>query len=152
MGLTDEEYFYKAKTVLPSYQQKVADQQCDQLRINFIKNWIMKANLDLYKTETERDWGYIGRREYRGVRYQAVFKSLAVCSFLQTASFLLTKKPAIHFYIFMPLLAWSFFKTELVRNNKRIFDQLNIGTEYELGAERNRILEECNRIANRSDF
>jgi hypothetical protein len=51
-----------------------------------------------------------------------------------------------------PIFASLLYQFEVDRNTRRLFDTLNIGTEYELGAERNRVLEECNRISRRADI
>ena len=65
MGFTDEEFFYQEQTLLPASEQKHADYLSDMLRLKFLKIWIVGANLDLYKTDAERDWAYIARRDYR---------------------------------------------------------------------------------------
>lgn len=40
----------------------------------------------------------------------------------------------------------------LQKHNKKIFDMCNIGEDYHLGAKRNEVLRECNRILDREDF
>ena len=152
MGIIDEEYFYKAKTVLPESEQKTADNQSTMLRKSFITNWVVNSNLDLYRTDTEKDWAYIVRREYRALGYSAFFKSIAFCSALQVANALFTKKIRFYYYAFLPVFYFPFKSDLFERDHKRLFDMLNIGTEYDLGAERNRVLEEANRISKRADF
>ena len=153
MGFTDEELFHVAKTELPETEQRMADRQCDRLRIQFLRKWIMDSNLDLYTTDAERDWGYIARREIRALEYNAFFKSFAIC----TAFGLLTcwaRRGPPHFSALLPLpfLYYGSSTVGLVNENRRIFGLVNIGTEYALGAERNRVLEECNRVSRRADF
>ena len=40
----------------------------------------------------------------------------------------------------------------LQKHNKKLFDMCNLGEEFHLGAKRNEILQECNRILEREDF
>ena len=152
MGIIDEEYFYKAKTVLPKDEQQTADNQSTILRVNFIKNWVVNSNLDLYRTDAEKDWAYIVRREFRAIGFSALFKSLAVCSVLQAVDALVTKRVRFYSYALLPVFYFPFRSSLLDENNKRLFDMLNLGTEYDLGAERNRVLEEVNRLSKRADF
>jgi hypothetical protein len=37
-------------------------------------------------------------------------------------------------------------------HNKKFFDMCNVGDQYYLGAQRNQILKECNKIQDREDF
>ena len=36
--------------------------------------------------------------------------------------------------------------------NKKFFDMCNVGEQYELGRERNKVLKECNKLLNTIDF
>ena len=65
MGYTDEELNHQEQCELGPRDQGAVDYLADNLRMKFIKDWALKANLELYKTDTERDWAYIVRREYR---------------------------------------------------------------------------------------
>jgi hypothetical protein len=152
MGVMDDEYFYVAKTELPPADQVRADQQADGLRKAFIKRWAVWANLDLYKTDTEKDWAYIVRMESRWMWQKSWWIGLS-WSFAACAALAVVKKQA-NFYplLLTPLFAGYVYYPIVDKNTKRLFDMLNIGTEYELGAERNRVLEECNRISRRADF
>lgn len=40
----------------------------------------------------------------------------------------------------------------LLMHNKRFFDMLNVGEEYELGYHRNAVLRKCNEILDTEDF
>lgn len=39
-----------------------------------------------------------------------------------------------------------------VLHNKKLFDMCNVGEQYELGKERNKVLRECNLLLDREDF
>lgn len=153
MGLTDEEIAYKEQTVLSDSEQKKMDNICDLIRMNFISKWSLNSNVDLYKTDTEKDWAYIVRREYRyNVNMGSFFASVGIVSTVHCLAIWKNKKMVAWPYAFLPFvglgLAPYIFKT----NSRRYFEMLNVGSEYELGAERNRVLEECNRLAHRADF
>lgn len=153
MGLTDEELNYKEVTELEPAQQAAADKLSDGLRMNFIRDWVLKANIDLYKTDAETNWAHIVRREYRyNVTYRSWGDAFFASSLIQVLLSIRLKKIVFWPYAFAPVFA--ILRTpDLFRNhNRRYFEMLNIGTEYELGAERVRILDECNRIAHRADF
>jgi len=153
MGLTDEELAYKEKTVLSDTEQKKMDQICELLRMNFISKWSLNSNIDLYKTDTERDWAYIVRREYRyNVNMGTFFGSLAAVSVLHSLAIWKNKKMVAWPYAFLPLVGFVVAPNVFRWKSRRYFEMLNVGTEYELGAERNRVLEECNRLAHRADF
>ena len=148
----DDEYFYVAKTELPQGEQDRADRQANSLRWNFIKKWAVDGNLDLYRTDTEKDWAYIARMEARWM-YQKSWligfvDSTATCALVA----FFRKKVSLYPVLLTPFFAAYAYYPMIDKNTKRLFDTLNIGTEYELGAERNRVLEECNRISKRADF
>ncbi|OMJ82754.1 hypothetical protein SteCoe_16459 [Stentor coeruleus] len=152
MGVMDDEYFYVPKTVLPEHEQRAADKQCTMLKLDFIRKWVVKGNLDLFKTEQERDWAYIVRKEYRYHQKKAIGEGIAYTSLATVVYSLLIKqvsfKPLALFFVVTPFLVTP----RLSKDCRRMFEMLNVGTEYELGAERNRVLEECNRISKRADF
>jgi len=152
MGVMDEEYFYVAKTELPPLEQARADRQAMDLQISFLTRWVVKANLDLYKTDVEKDWANVVRKDLRYINGKALGTGLAhalllsffYSSFLQKISVVpLVLTPVFWYWSYYPLLD---------QNTRRLFSMLNIGTEYELGAERNRVLEQCNEITRRADF
>jgi hypothetical protein len=37
-------------------------------------------------------------------------------------------------------------------HNKKLFDMLNVGEQYEMGRERNIVLRKCNQLLDREDF
>lgn len=152
MGLTDEELNYKERTDLPPREQARADSIADKLRMKFIKEWALKRNIDLYQTDAERDWAYIVRREYRyNVLYRAFFDGLFFGSVLQTLYTWQRKQVQFKPLLVVPLIMLMRVPSLYKQHHRRYFETLNLGTEYELGAERNRILEECNRISARAD-
>lgn len=149
----DDEYFYVEQTELPPTDQRIADNKAYKLQINFLEKFAMKANLDMYKTDQEKDWAYVVRREMNYLSRKAVGISFAqatlACFFISLASKRIVLAPVI---ALTPAL-YAFNYSPLVRSEtRRLFALLNIGTEFELGAERNRILEECNRITRRADY
>ena len=152
MGVMDEEFFYVAKTDFAPGDQNRVDRQASSLRWDFIKKWAVKANLDLYRTDTEKDWAYIARNEYRWMNQKSwmIGFSYAFATCVLVAVF--KKQVNLYPVLLTPLFAAYVYYPITEKNTKRIFDTLNIGTEYELGAERNRVLEECNRLSKRADF
>lgn len=148
----DDEYFCQVKTEFPPAEQERLDKQCNILRINFIKNWVLNANLDLYKTDTERDWAYIVRKEYRYIVKKSIFEGIGIACLFQVLDTIRLRKVQFYAYLFVPAFAVFSYYRRIGTENRRLFEILNVGTEYELGAERNRVLEECNRIAKRNDF
>lgn len=153
MGLTDEEINYKEKTEFPPAEQKKMDKICDLLRMNFISKWAIYANIDLYKTDNEKDWTYIVRREYRyNVLMGSFFESFIISNLLQCVAIYRSKKIVFWPLGFTPFIGLVAAPRTYRENSRRYFETLNLGTEFELGAERNRVLEECNRLAKRADF
>ena len=153
MGYTDEELNHQEQCDLGPRDQAAVDYLADNLRMKFLKDWALKANLELYKTDTERDWAYIVRREYRfAVLSKACADAMFFCSVAQCVAVLQARQVRWWPWAAMPVLAWVWIPSKFRAHNKRLFDLLNIGTEFELGAERNRVLEECNKISKRADF
>ncbi|OMJ79358.1 hypothetical protein SteCoe_20651 [Stentor coeruleus] len=152
MGVMDDEYFYVPKTELPAHEQQIADKQSTMIKLDFIRKWVVKGNLDLFKTEQERDWAYIVRKEYLYHQKKAIGEGIAYTSLATVVYSLLVRqvsfKPLALFFVITPFLVTP----RLSKDCRRMFEMLNVGTEYELGAERNRILEECNRISRRANF
>lgn len=149
----DDEYFYVEQTELPPGDQKVADNKALKLQINFLEKFAMRANLDMYKTDTEKDWAYVVRREMSYLNRKAIAisfgQSSLACFFISLATKKITIAPA---FVLTPALYFLNYSPLVKSNTRRLFAMLNIGTEFELGAERNRILEECNRITRRADY
>ena len=53
--------------------------------------------------------------------------------------------------VYIPSYAYYNRKFRLT-HNKRFFDMLNVGEEYELGYRRNKVLQKCNKILDVEDF
>jgi len=152
MGESDRELLYKEKILLAPADQEAADAKSIHLMKKFIKDFVLKANIDLYKTEAEISWAYIARREYRyNVTYHSFFLAGAVCSFSQVLASVYLRRVTFLPWLVHPVIMLSAQPSLFSRNVRKLFGMVNVGTEYELGAERNRVLEECNRIAQRAD-
>lgn len=102
----------------------------------------------------ERDWAYIAKREFR---YDVQIKSLGygfIFGNLAWSAAIFAKKR----FVLWPLpLVWGiasayYYPVFFQKHNKKLFDMCNIGVEYKLGNERNKVLEKCNRILDREDF
>lgn len=153
MGYTDEEMNHVAVTRLSSVEQTRTDKIADNLRMRFIHDWAVNGNLDLYKSEVERDWAYIVRREYRWiVQLRSWGDAAFVGSLFQCGAIFYAKKFVAWPLLAVPVVALARQQSNFRNTNRRLFEMLNIGSEFELGAERNRVLEECNRICERNDF
>ena len=56
---------------------------------------------------------------------------------------------------FFPVAAATYLyrsRTIFLFNNKKYFDMVNVGDQYELGYARNIVLKKCNLILDREDF
>lgn len=60
-------------------------------------------------------------------------------------------------------MLWPFFPASILTyvqrqndlylfNNKKFFDMLNVGEQYEMGRERNNVLRKCNELLDCEDF
>jgi hypothetical protein len=152
MGVPDEEYYYQPKTELIPYTQSLLDKQADEIKLNFIYKWVINANLDLYKTDTERDWAYIVRKEYRFLKYPAILTALGISSFCTVLHSIYLSRISFKFYALAPFIFYYSWTNSVHKSTRKLFEILNVGSEYELGAERNRILEETNNLTRREDF
>ncbi len=55
----------------------------------------------------------------------------------------------------LPVMAVGYLYRQhdlLLFYNKKYFDMCNVGVQYEVGAARNRVLAECNRLLDTEDF
>ena len=70
---------------------------------------------------------------------------------------------SIRMFMTKRFVAWPFVPVMLlvfpIRNHdlnvlfsKKYFDQCNLGEQYEIGRERNKVLRECNKLLGREDF
>ena len=56
---------------------------------------------------------------------------------------------------FLPVAAFTYLyrnKTLFMFNNKKYFDMINVGEQYEIGYARNVVLKKCNLLLDREDF
>jgi hypothetical protein len=66
---------------------------------------------------------------------------------------LITKRMAWGPYLLvMPLVYFYQVPVLLQKHSKKLFDMSNVGEEYYLGRERNKVLRECNRLLDTEDF
>jgi hypothetical protein len=152
MGVMDEEYFYVAHTELPPSEQERADKEAIKLQQKFMFDWVINTNLDLYKTDQERDWSYLVRKELGYIHRKSWSIGFAQASLLSMFYSFRVKRISFVPFLLVPALAYYDYYPRVDSNTRRLFGMLNLGTEFELGAERNRVLEECNRITRRADF
>jgi hypothetical protein len=152
MGVMDEEYFYVAQTELPPAEQERADNQVLEIQQKFLFDWVVNASLDLYKTDQERDWAYVVRKELTYIERKSYGVGFCQSSLLAMMFSISSKKISFIPFVLTPILAAIDYYPRLDLNTRRLFGMLNLGTEFELGAERNRVLEESNRISRRADF
>jgi hypothetical protein len=108
----------------------------------------------LYKTQVERDWAYIAKREYNyDVRLKALSYSFACGNLAWSASMFIRKRFLIWPLPFFWIAAYPFFSAKYqLKHQKKHFDMCNVGEEYYLGAQRNFVLRKCNEILDREDF
>ena len=136
---------YRAKD--PQYME------ASNLRMDFIRNYIINRNTTLYKTTVERDFAYIALREYR---YEVTIKAAGYAGIIGNAALSLgifRAKKMVVWPLVVSLQAFVYFRNYLFfKTNKRLFDMCNVGEEYELGKARNEVLKECKRILDVEDF
>ena len=122
--------------------------------MRFIEEKILKKPPHEYKTPVERDWAFVVRREY--IYDCNVFPAVdAVAAGLlgMIARQVMVKKFVM--WPFFPLAAVTYFyrsNQQFAFFNKKYFDMINIGEQYELGYARNTVLKKCNLLLNREDF
>jgi hypothetical protein len=125
-----------------------------QLRMDFFKKFILDRSPTNYKTVTEKDWTYIARREYY---WDVTLRSIGDGLFSGLAASLLRMSMVKRFVIW-PLLPVGLVvgitrhKDLFIFHNKKFFDMCNLGEEYEIGNERNKVLRLCNELLDREDF
>lgn len=128
--------------------------KASKLRTDFVKKYIVNFDSNLYKTQVERDWAYVAKREYR---YDVQIKSASYAGACATV-FLMWRMYASKKMVWWPLpvvgtLGYFYFQPLFMQKvNKRLFDQCNVGEEYYLGKKRNEVLRECNAILDVEDF
>ena len=107
-----------------------------------------------FKTPVERDWAYIAKREYYyDVSVRAGVDAAAAGLIACMGRMFMLKKFIV--WPFAPVFAVTYIyrsRALFVLNNKKFFDQCNVGEEYELGFARNAVLKRCNLLLDRIDF
>eukprot|EP00356_Strombidium_inclinatum_P003758 CAMPEP_0170492052 /NCGR_PEP_ID=MMETSP0208-20121228/11601_1 /TAXON_ID=197538 /ORGANISM="Strombidium inclinatum, Strain S3" /LENGTH=160 /DNA_ID=CAMNT_0010767739 /DNA_START=11 /DNA_END=493 /DNA_ORIENTATION=+ len=124
------------------------------MRMLFIKQYILDRQPNDYRTPIERDWSFIVRREYRyDVNIRACTDALAAGLGVS-----LIRQVMIRKFVIWPMLPVA-IGTYIYRQralgifyNKKFFDMCNVGEQYELGFARNAVLQKCNQLLDREDF
>ena len=147
-----EDYFnhlYKTHGGIPENHQAAM-----LLRMNFIQRMILDRKPSEYKTPVERDWAYCVRREYiYDCNVMAAADATAAGLLGMMARQVMVKKFVM--WPFFPIAAgvYLYRSRELFRfYNKKYFDMINVGEQYEVGFARNVILRKCNLLLDREDF
>ena len=127
--------------------------EASNLRIAFLKKYIINTEINSYTTQIERDWGYIAKREYK---YKVIFRSMADSFMIGwmgvIARTFATKRLNLTPLVITPVLFFVVRDYFTFKYNKRLFDMCNLGVQYDLGKERNAVLDVCNEIQDVLDF
>ena len=127
--------------------------KASELRIKFIRDFIIYSDPYSYATQVERDWAYIAKREYRyKVTMRSCFDSFILGMAGVTVSTWYCRKLKLFPLMISPLAYFYFREYFLFKYNKRFFDMCNIGEQYHLGLQRNKVLKQCNDIQGVEDF
>ncbi len=97
---------------------------------------------------------YIARREYY---WDVTLRSMGDGIFAGNLACV------IRMFMMKRFIIWPFFpvalatmlyrhKSLFVFYNKKFFDMCNVGEQYEVGFERNKVLKVCNELLDREDF
>lgn len=129
-----------------------AFRQATRLRQGLVRR-VLRADPRFHKTQEEIDWLYIVKREYNYV----VLGRAGVWSFLpaavaNAALVFALKRLTVYPLFVLPVAFVGFYQYFFLKHAKRLFDMCNIGEEFELGQERNRVLRQCNDILGVEDF
>jgi len=108
----------------------------------------------LYKTQVERDWAYIAKREFvYDVRIKTLgYSSLWAMGAFSLGIFLKKRMTFWPFFVVEGLASVYYYPRFFLLHNKKFFDMCNVGEEYYLGAQRNQVLRKCNELLDREDF
>lgn len=124
------------------------------LRMQFFNRYVLDRRPGDYKTNTEKDWAYVARREYRyDVNVRALCDAFALADIACIARMYMLKKFVI--WPFAPVFIGAYLyrsRALFVKHNKKFFDMCNVGEQYELGYSRNVVLRRCNTLLEREDF
>ena len=124
------------------------------MRMLFIRQYILERAPNDFQTPTERDWAYIVRREFRyDVTIRAMVDGLAAGLFTSMIRQVMIRKFVIWPMAPVALATFLYRQRALfIFYNKKLFDMCNVGEQYELGFARNTVLRKCNQILDREDF
>ena len=152
----------KARKLLRDYEDNIMEgrvnesdyKEASNLRMKFFKDHVLSMNPMFFKTQEERDWMYIARREYN---YIVLGKSILFAGLIGnvcwTAGIYWNKRMVVWPLILGSAIAYPLFHNYLfLKTNKRLFDMCNLGEQYEIGAKRNEVLRRCNEIQDCEDF
>ena len=147
-----EDYFnhlYKHYGGIPEEHQAAIN-----LRMLFIKNYILDRQPHEYRSPIERDWAYVVRREYI---YDCNIRSAADATAAGLTAMVFRQLMVKKFVMwpFLPVAAFTYLyrnKVLFMFNNKKYFDMINVGEQYEIGYARNVVLKKCNLLLDREDF
>jgi len=147
-----EDYFnhlYKTHGGIPEDHQAAM-----LLRMNFIQERILDRLPHEYKTPTERDWAYVVRREYiYDCNIAPALDAIAAGFLGMIGRQVMVKKFVM--WPFFPLAGFTYLyrsREQFRFYNKKYFDMINVGEQYELGFARNVVLRKCNLLLDREDF
>ena len=152
LNVSAEDYFndlYERYGCIPeNHQAAIA------LRMQFFTRYVLERRPGDYKTNTEKDWSYVARREYRyDVNVRALCDGLALGNLACIARMYMLKKFVI--WPFVPVAIGTYLyrsRALFIKHNKKFFDMCNVGEQYELGYARNVVLRRCNTLLEREDF
>ena len=124
------------------------------LRMTYIQEKILDRQPYEFKTPIERDWAYVVRREYIYDFNIAPALDAAAAGVLGMIGRQLMVKKFV-MWPFFPIFTFTYLyrsRQQFRFYNKKYFDMINIGEQYELGYGRNVILRKCNLLLDRQDF
>jgi hypothetical protein len=122
--------------------------------MQFFTRYVLERRPGDYKTNTEKDWSYVARREYRyDVNVRSLCDAFALADIACVARMYMLKKFVI--WPFFPVFIGTYLyrsRALFVKHNKKFFDMCNVGEQYELGYARNVVLRRANTLLEREDF
>ena len=147
-----EDYFnhlYKYYGGIPENHQAAIN-----LRMLFVKQYLLDRQPHEYRTPIERDWSFVVRREYvYDCNIMPCLDGIAAGLTAMMLRQVMVKKFIM--WPFLPVATATYLyrsKTNFMFNNKKYFDMANVGEQYELGHARNVVLRKCNLLLDREDF
>jgi hypothetical protein len=152
LNASSEDYFndlYMRYGCIPeNHQAAIA------LRMQFFTRYVLERRPGDYRTNIEKDWSYVARREYRyDVNVRGLLDAFIVADIACIARMWMLKKFVI--WPFAPVFIGTYLyrsRALFIKHNKKLFDMCNVGEQYELGYGRNVVLRRCNSLLEREDF